>query len=1281
MVDVKISELAAAGGVSDDMLLEAALTGLTNNKITVAQLSDKIINTDLGITTTLANAIQTTNATTDGLAESTTTLTSPGADQFQMTNGTTDFVVSADCTIDQNLNTSSDPSFNTVNVDDHYKIDNNRVLEVDASEREQLFVGYRAGLNTEIDGNAYRNTAVGNRALEANVEGDYNTSIGYGSLLSHNVTGNAGDNTAVGAETLRNATTGVRNATLGAYTGSNQTGGDENVYVGTYAGNGSGAHSKNRNVMVGFAAGETNEADGNIFLGYEAGYNETGSDKLYIENSRSSSPLIYGEFDNRQLKVNGGFTGNGDFYLKRTESISDYNPSSLTTDDMICMTDTSVARLVTISTEDVQSGSSSNPRIIIVKDEDGNAATNNITVSLETGTIDGAPSYFIDSDYGAIVLYLDGTNGFVYSNRLVNAIGGISEANIYYTRSNGNDTTGTGLNIEDAFLTLQKSIDTAELQLPTISNQFTVKVSDSGTYIQNIIISKPYIHLDAKNIRISNSDIFSPIFDISYTDSGYTYIDFAELDGSTGVIEACRVNTPNGTVHLKIKNNNIFQTPPIKIQAGTVYLNMDNCQSSSINFIELGSGAVLYANLLNSNGGISLAANAKAFIKINSNFTGFVTAGANAELTLICATRELLYLDAIDPTAKVRIIEIDKQAEPEQNILYVDPNGDDNRSGKRLKDSLFTWSKAITEAEIDASLANQYSLKSDAANTYSEDITISKPYVHVYSPNVIFNTTISSKVTVSHALSGYTFLTYGKIRGGGGASNPAFLIDVPSGSVYLHAKELENNISPIINLEAGNVYVQTDYINNTGAASLALVASGATFYCNALKATGDINVSGTVIYRLGSLDGNIIVSENGKANVFIGGTFSGVVVVQANAELTLSCHERTTIGFDAIDSTSTTRIIEISQEAKPEENIYYVESFGNDDRPGKRIEEAFASWNKGFTEIATESPTYLNQFTLKASSSGNYEEQISTTDFYTNIDAPNTVLRSNAATGNTLNLNGGDNRVALKEIRANSSDNALYVSIDPTFNAYLHTNYISNTGSGDSLTAVNGYSLGHVDSVGKIHVAPNGKINLVINKQDGDILLDDGSTGSLIIGNKTGTITKGVNSSVNILDLTNGLGVPFMTETQRLALSANPGTFVYDTTNDRMYYWNGSTWLRLDDAEIVKKPVINVDDVNSPYTAVLNENNAYFLGKGATTNVVRLPEANADALGITYNFSNLTSSTFLVQVVSLGEFIYYGDNTTGTNFSSNTIGDVARITCIDIDKWYIDNIIGTWGLV
>ncbi|MCB0535783.1 MAG: hypothetical protein KDD14_26505, partial [Saprospiraceae bacterium] len=44
---------------------------------------------------------------------------------------------------------------------------------------------------------------------------------------------------------------------------------------------------------------------GNVFLGNFAGGGETGSDKLYIDNTSTSTPLIYGDFSSNALTVNG----------------------------------------------------------------------------------------------------------------------------------------------------------------------------------------------------------------------------------------------------------------------------------------------------------------------------------------------------------------------------------------------------------------------------------------------------------------------------------------------------------------------------------------------------------------------------------------------------------------------------------------------------------------------------------------------------------------------------------------------------------------------------------------------------------------------------------------------------------------------------------------------------------------------------------------------------------------------------------------------------------------
>ena len=58
--------------------------------------------------------------------------------------------------------------------------------------------------------------------------------------------------------------------------------------------------------MIGFESGAFNLGSGNVFIGSRAGRDtENISNRLYIENTSTFSPLIYGEFDNDLVRVNG----------------------------------------------------------------------------------------------------------------------------------------------------------------------------------------------------------------------------------------------------------------------------------------------------------------------------------------------------------------------------------------------------------------------------------------------------------------------------------------------------------------------------------------------------------------------------------------------------------------------------------------------------------------------------------------------------------------------------------------------------------------------------------------------------------------------------------------------------------------------------------------------------------------------------------------------------------------------------------------------------------------
>lgn len=103
----------------------------------------------------------------------------------------------------------------------------------------------------------------------------------------------------------------------------------------------------------------------------------------------------------------------GQCHAKIDGGAADYNPSVVTSDYIITVDTTLAARSVIISTEDRDIGTTANPRVFIIQDIAGNAGANAITISLETaGNIDGAADITINSNYGAVTLMVDGTNGY-----------------------------------------------------------------------------------------------------------------------------------------------------------------------------------------------------------------------------------------------------------------------------------------------------------------------------------------------------------------------------------------------------------------------------------------------------------------------------------------------------------------------------------------------------------------------------------------------------------------------------------------------------------------------------------------------------------------------------------------------------------------------------------------------------------------------------------------------------------------------------------------------------
>ncbi len=175
--------------------------------------------------------------------------------------------------------------------------------------------GYEALYSNTI---GYRNTASGFRALYSNTTATNNTANGYEALYSNTSNNNTASgfralysnttgysNTANGLYALYSNTTGFYNTATGQSALSSNTTGNNNVGLGNRVNEYNQTGSNN--TIIGYEAGRgtsTHSKSGNVFLGYKAGYYETGDNKLYIQNDSSSTPLIGGDFAADEVYLN-----------------------------------------------------------------------------------------------------------------------------------------------------------------------------------------------------------------------------------------------------------------------------------------------------------------------------------------------------------------------------------------------------------------------------------------------------------------------------------------------------------------------------------------------------------------------------------------------------------------------------------------------------------------------------------------------------------------------------------------------------------------------------------------------------------------------------------------------------------------------------------------------------------------------------------------------------------------------------------------------------------------
>ena len=149
------------------------------------------------------------------------------------------------------------------------------------------------------------------------------TAVGSGAMTYSTLTGT--DNTACGAYALRDMLDGTYNTAIGTYAGSDEKYGDYNVFLGS----GTAQHADDetyRNVYIGYQAGYDNNFDDCVMIGYRSGYSQdytegnkntyVGSHTAYSKRRGENNTLI--GYQAGRYKQNGSSDSSSSTYYSNT---------------------------------------------------------------------------------------------------------------------------------------------------------------------------------------------------------------------------------------------------------------------------------------------------------------------------------------------------------------------------------------------------------------------------------------------------------------------------------------------------------------------------------------------------------------------------------------------------------------------------------------------------------------------------------------------------------------------------------------------------------------------------------------------------------------------------------------------------------------------------------------------------------------------------------------------------------------------------------------------------